>query len=1088
MTDRIQSLLKGFGELFFLPGALNGLILLGIALLNPRIAIAGVIAVLSAWGLAKLMDMEPIFLQHSYYIYNPFLVGCSLGIRFELSPLAIGLTIIAGLLTFIITLLLASLFVDRIRLPLLSLPFSLTSAALYLVVNRYAHSLTAAGNDSVVQSVDQFLQSGDWGVPYWIAGFFQSLGAILFVPSLTIGLLVAALILGTSRVMFGLAIAGYFTGVITRGLLYGSVEEAFLRGDNFNFLLIAMALGGGFLVPSLTSCLLALIAVAITPLVLDLFLAAAVSTGVPLFTIPFCAIVCTAIVALRLSNYSGLFVGIGKTPEEVRENAIVAKLRYPGSIRSLFLPFSGQWTVWQGFNGRWTHQGIWRFAYDFVITGSDGKTHRGLGTQLSDYLCFRMPVLSPVRGRIIRVVDHLIDNPVGTVGGGSNWGNLMVIEDPRGFYVELSHFSTKTAKVKEGDWVERGTVLGLCGNSGNSPQPHIHVQVQATENVGAATLSFSFVNYQHDGVFHSNDLPVENAQIKPLQVDKQFDDLTNFVLDEELTYDVFQQGRPVDHVRLKVRLAPDGTYYFETEQGKLYFGKYDGTYYFYRVDGDDPYLKRLFLASPRIPLAYRNQMSWTDYVPASVAVSGVRRFASRLGAILFPKLARVKVVQTFMSHNRIESVVESPFTSEKMTSQVEFDEQCGIASVTQGDWEIRRAIAPDGGAISPATLIRRSPQPWYQAIAAGLLCLVTFVGVLGADRNPAEEAIIRKSIQQSVESEKSKSYAKGIEALVADYASHSNHYHVNARLGWLHYLNADYVSAEKYYQVATRMAPKSVEALQGVLLSQLAQLKYADAESSAKKLLSLDSGNYYGRLRLEYALRMQQKYKEAGDVLQQLVAAYPADMSISTDIAALKVTPEGAAITVKIAETLDAKAETAWQASVTAEANGNYSEGIKPLADLSKTHGKSYLFNVRLGWLSYTSGDYKASETYYDQAIKTSPAAIEAKLGRLSPLLAQAKYDLVETQAAAIVGADSLNYYGNYWRAYALLQQPTKIKQAAPILERLLAAYPSDVNVMLNLAFIRIKDNQKAAAKDLLQQALSLDPSNAYATKTLKDL
>ena len=42
----------------------------------------------------------------------------------------------------------------------------------------------------------------------------------------------------------------------------------------------------------------------------------------------------------------------------------------------------------------------------------------------------------------------------------------------------LAHFKQGSIRVKAGDQVKRGQVLGLCGNSGNSSEPHIHYHLQ----------------------------------------------------------------------------------------------------------------------------------------------------------------------------------------------------------------------------------------------------------------------------------------------------------------------------------------------------------------------------------------------------------------------------------------------------------------------------------------------------------------------------------------------------------------------------------------------------------------------------------
>ena len=57
----------------------------------------------------------------------------------------------------------------------------------------------------------------------------------------------------------------------------------------------------------------------------------------------------------------------------------------------------------------------------------------------------------------------------------------------------------------------------MCGNSGYSPQPHIHIQVQATEEIGSQTIPFSFFGYTISGKFYANNLPEENEIIESLK-------------------------------------------------------------------------------------------------------------------------------------------------------------------------------------------------------------------------------------------------------------------------------------------------------------------------------------------------------------------------------------------------------------------------------------------------------------------------------------------------------------------------------------------------------------------------------------------
>jgi murein DD-endopeptidase MepM/ murein hydrolase activator NlpD len=59
-------------------------------------------------------------------------------------------------------------------------------------------------------------------------------------------------------------------------------------------------------------------------------------------------------------------------------------------------------------------------------------------------------------------------------------GNLIIIKHAEGEYSLLAHFKQNSIRVKIGDKVTKGQTIGLCGNSGNSSEPHLHFQVQNT--------------------------------------------------------------------------------------------------------------------------------------------------------------------------------------------------------------------------------------------------------------------------------------------------------------------------------------------------------------------------------------------------------------------------------------------------------------------------------------------------------------------------------------------------------------------------------------------------------------------------------
>jgi hypothetical protein len=125
---------------------------------------------------------------------------------------------------------------------------------------------------------------------------------------------------------------------------------------------------------------------------------------------------------------------LGETPERMVERYAVASARADKDI-VVSMPLCGQWRVYQGPDGAWTHQGKWRHACDFEALNADGRSFSGDGMALTDYAAFGKPVVSPIKGRVVTVVSHLPDEAPGTVNHANNWGNHVVIYDWRGVYV-----------------------------------------------------------------------------------------------------------------------------------------------------------------------------------------------------------------------------------------------------------------------------------------------------------------------------------------------------------------------------------------------------------------------------------------------------------------------------------------------------------------------------------------------------------------------------------------------------------------------------------------------------------------------------
>jgi hypothetical protein len=157
----------------------------------------------------------------------------------------------------------------------------------------------------------------------------------------------------------------------------------------------------------------------------------------------------------------------------------------------LSLPFSGAWLVaWGGDTAEQNHHHDsrpQRFAFDLVGIGPGGKTQKGSGNRNEDYFAFGRELLSPADGVVMEAIDGVRDNAPGSMNPFSALGNAVFVRHAPNEVSVLAHLKQGSVRVKAGDSVKRGQVLGLCGNSGNSSEPHLHYHLQNTPVMQSAT-------------------------------------------------------------------------------------------------------------------------------------------------------------------------------------------------------------------------------------------------------------------------------------------------------------------------------------------------------------------------------------------------------------------------------------------------------------------------------------------------------------------------------------------------------------------------------------------------------------------------
>jgi murein DD-endopeptidase MepM/ murein hydrolase activator NlpD len=79
-------------------------------------------------------------------------------------------------------------------------------------------------------------------------------------------------------------------------------------------------------------------------------------------------------------------------------------------------------------------------------------------------------------------------------------GNHVILDLGQGRYAFYAHLQPGSLRVKAGDKVRRGQVVGLVGNSGNSTEPHLHFHISdANSPLGSDGLPYLLPAFEVQG-------------------------------------------------------------------------------------------------------------------------------------------------------------------------------------------------------------------------------------------------------------------------------------------------------------------------------------------------------------------------------------------------------------------------------------------------------------------------------------------------------------------------------------------------------------------------------------------------------------
>jgi murein DD-endopeptidase MepM/ murein hydrolase activator NlpD/urea transporter len=604
-----------YAQLVFSKSRTVGAFLLGATAVEPRALFAGLASVLLALGAARALKLSPEQSRSGQLAYNALMVGLALAALAPPTATTFALGAVAVVASVMVTASMHLMLGVRHGLPVLTLPFL---AVFYTTLGAAPAGVSAHLHGPEIDTVRELL-------PPLVYTYLQSIGSFLFLPRVDAGLIVLCAFIGHSRIATCLSFAG-FALAWTIAPEFAHADPAFVPMLGLNCMLVAVALGSVWFIPSVWSYALALVGVSLCAVFGAGMAVRFERVGLPLLIVPFNVVVPMVLYVMRQRIADGRPHAVDFTPGTPEQNLAYFRSRSErfGSVLGVRLaaPFRGKWSCSQSVSGGVTHEGPWRHALDFEVFDHEGRAWREMGEKLEDFYCYKLPVVAPAAGTVARVIEGVRDNPVGEVNLNDNWGNVVIIYHAPGVYSCLAHLSPGTITVREGQVVQSGEVVGLCGNSGRSATPHLHLQMQSTAIVGAHTIPIELhdvVTVAPDGAsqLSASRVPLRGEVVRKLEHDPERAGLVRFEYGRP-TRATVESGRAARHETFVADIDLLGRQLLRstTTDAALYYEQTATAFTVHDVVGDASSVLRLVrVALSRVPLDSDETLTWTDRLP-----------------------------------------------------------------------------------------------------------------------------------------------------------------------------------------------------------------------------------------------------------------------------------------------------------------------------------------------------------------------------------------------------------------------------------------------------------------------------------------
>jgi len=696
LIDALTGIIRSYAQVFFSRSYFFAGILLLVSFFDIYAGIAGILSVIISNAFAVLLGFDKNKVKEGAYGFNNLMVGLGIGIYYQPGFEFYLVVFFISILTLFFTIGLEGVL-GKYGLPYLSVPF-LFGIWMVIIASK-GYSALAIGERGIYNLNDMYAIGGltmvrlyEWfnnlNMPESLRIYFKSLSAIFFQYHMFAGILIAIGLLYYSRLAFLFSIIGFYAAFYFYNLIGADISELTYSYIGFNYILTSVAIGGFFIVPSRQSLLWVII---LTPLVAITLSSTAYLFsffGLSVFSLPFNIIVILFVYVLkfRLRNIDkpALVMVQQYSPEQHAYSYNNYSKRFGKlPVIAMKLPFWGDWKVTQAHDGEHTHKEDWRHAWDFEIADEDGKVHDGSGNNLNDYYCYNKPVNAPADGVVELIEDGIEDNAIGDMNLEKNWGNSVVIKHADELYSQISHLKKDSIKVKFGQEVKEGEIIGSCGNSGRSPVPHIHFQFQSNPSIGSKTIDYPISSYvvKKDKSFSIKTTanPKIGQSISNLAANDFLKKAYHFVPGETVKFEVEAAGNKQTQ-SWKVESDIYNNTYFECEiTGSIaWFKQLDDTFYFTHYQGKkNTLLFYFFLSSFKVIHAFYPNMKIEDSYPLSIYPDKGKLFLQDFCIPFFKFLkADYKMVYESFNNNETKQIIlksTARFGNEKNNSGLDFN-------------------------------------------------------------------------------------------------------------------------------------------------------------------------------------------------------------------------------------------------------------------------------------------------------------------------------------------------------------------------------------------------------------------------------